>query len=43
MEEAESRIAAKEDQGIMLSKVLIHTLRVQKYLMERCEDSEGRS
>ena len=43
MEEAESRIAAKEYQEIMLSKVLIHTLRVQKDLMERCEDSEGRS
>ena len=30
MEEAESRIATTENQEIMLSKVLIHTLRIQK-------------
>ena len=35
--------AHKVSQTIMLSKVLIHTLRIQKNLVDRCEDYEGQS
>ncbi|KAK7907186.1 hypothetical protein WMY93_015798 [Mugilogobius chulae] len=40
---AEERIAENESCGTEMTKVLVHVLRKQKYLEEKCQDLESRS